>query len=399
MRLRILLFSAWLFILAQADLASGHPSQAIFQPVDQPLERFALVNGTVIDGTGADPIFDAIVLIEGQRIVTVGTDDQSIPDDIPVIDVHGATILPGFINAHVHGAYDLERLSEWAQSGVTTIRDLGIIGSNIDLENKFAFRADIASDPHYARLVVAGPLISVPGGYGSQAVTSPKHARETVDALLDQGADLIKIGIEDNLQGRRWVMLSPEEITTIVETAHARNMPVSAHISRSHHLELALQTGVDDVAHMIVDDLSAELIDRVIEADIYWVPTLELWQCVRNLHQLDWDAQAIENLRRFSQAGGKVALGTDYAGYRCAFDLGMPITEIELMLQAEMTTMQIIVAATKNAAHVCNLGYEIGTLEAGKMADLLVVRGNPLEDIQALTDVQMVIHNGVIIRE
>jgi len=185
----------------------------------------------------------------------------------------------------------------------------------------------------------------------------------------------------------------------IVESAHARDVPVSAHISRSRHLKLALQTGVDDVAHMIVDNISDDLIAQAIAADLYWVPTLELWQCVRVLHQVPWDAQAIDNLRRFSQAGGKVALGTDYAGYRCDFDLGMPISEIVLMLKADMTPMQIIVAGTKNAAHVCNLEADIGTLEPGKIADILVVTGNPLDDIQALTEVQMVIHNGAIIRE
>jgi imidazolonepropionase-like amidohydrolase len=194
-------------------------------------------------------------------------------------------------------------------------------------------------------------------------------------------------------------MLSAEEIKAIVDTAHARGIPVAAHISRSRHLELALQTGVDDVAHMIVDEIPDELIEGLIEAGVFWEPTLELWQCVSRLHGLSWDATAIDNLRRFSHAGGKVALGTDHAGYRCQFDLGMPMTELELMRQAGMTPLQIIVAATKNAAVVCNLEMEIGTLEPGKRADILVVEGNPLEDIQALTDVRMVIHNGVIIRK
>jgi imidazolonepropionase-like amidohydrolase len=327
----------------------------------------------------------------------LGTRAQvSILANTPTIDVQGATLLPGFINAHVHQAYDREVLEAWAQSGVTTVRDLGNDGDPSDL---FAFRDEISQDPRYARLVSVGPMITVPGGYGSRPVTSPEHARQTAANLLDDGADLIKIGIEDDLQGRRWPMLSAEEITAIVETAHARNVPVTAHISRSKHLELALETGVDDVAHMIVDDLPDDLVTRMIENDVYWEPTLELWQCVRNLHQLRWDAQAIDNLRRFAQAGGKVALGTDYSGYRCDFDLGMPMSEIDLMLQADMAPMQIIVAATKNAAHVCNLEEQIGTIEPGKTADILVVAGNPLEDIQALTDVQMVVHNGVIIRE
>ncbi len=92
-------------------------------------------------------------------------------------------------------------------------------------------------------------------------------------------------------------------------------------------------------------------------------------------------------------------MGTDYSGYRCDFELGMPMSELDYMLQADMTPMQIIVAATKNAAHACNLEDKIGTLEPGKIADILIVAGVPLEDIQALADVQMVVHNGVVIRE
>jgi imidazolonepropionase-like amidohydrolase len=108
---------------------------------------------------------------------------------------------------------------------------------------------------------------------------------------------------------------------------------------------------------------------------------------------------AINNLRKFVQAGGKVALGTDYAGYTSQFDLGMPIREIEFMQEAGMPPMQIIVAATNHAAQVCNLEAEIGTLEPGKIADILAVKGNPLEDLHALLDVALVVHNGVIVRQ
>lgn len=397
MKLRTLLASTLLLFLISACNSSSSLTESVEQPSNQVSASLVLVNGMLIDGTGSDPIFDAVVVIEGEHIVAVGTRTQiSVPSNVPTIDVQGATMLPGFINAHVHQAYDRESLETWAQSGVTTVRDLQNNGNPSDL---FAFRDEILQDPRYARLVAAGPMITVPDGYGNRPVTSPEHARQTINTLLDDGADLIKIGIEDDLQGRRWPMLSVEEIAAIVETAHARNVPVSAHISRNKHLELALETGVDDVAHMVVDELSDDLITRMIEDDVYWEPTLELWQCVRDLHHLKWDIQAIDNLRRFSQAGGKVALGTDYSGYRCDFDLGMPMSEIELMLQADMTPRQIIVAATKNAAHVCNLEEQIGTLEPGKIADILIVKGNPLENIQALTNVQMVVHNGVVIRE
>lgn len=388
------------FILISACDLSGPAREGTEQALSQVSASLVLLNGRLIDGTGRDPVPDAVVVIDGERITAVGTRAQvSIPANAPVIDVQGASILPGFINAHVHRAYDREALETWAQSGVTTVRDLGIVGTGNNYADLFDFRDEVSQDPRYARLVAVGPMITVPGGYGRLPITSPRHARQTVNDLLADGADLIKIGIEDNLQGRRWSMLSADEIKAIVESAHARKVPVSAHISRSKHLDLALEAGVDDVAHMIVDPLSDDLMDRMIEDDVYWVPTLELWRCVRSLHQVNWDAKAIDTLKRFSKSGGKVALGSDYGGYDCNFDPGMPMSEIDLMIQAEMTPMQIIVAATKNAAHVCNLDEDIGTLDPGKIADILIVAENPLEDMHALKTVQMVIHNGVIIRE
>jgi imidazolonepropionase-like amidohydrolase len=400
MRISILLISSFLFFLVSGCIPAEQQKENVEKLENITSTTLALVNGLLIDGTGRDPIYGAMIVIDRERIVYVGSPTQvSIPPNTPVIDVRGAAILPGFVNAHVHGAYDRDTLEEWAFNGVTTVRDLGIIGNNTSLPELIRSRDEIYKDPKYARLVAVGPMIAVPGGYGSHYVISPEHARETVESLLNDGVNLIKIGIEDDLQGRKWEMLSYDEITAIVESAHARNVPVSAHISRSEHLELALQTGIDDVAHMVVDSLSDDLITQVVEAEIYWEPTLELWQCVSELHQLRWNDQAIENLRRFSNAGGKVALGTDYGGYRCDFDLGMPMSEIEWMLRAGMTPLDIIIAGTRNAAHVCNLGNEIGTLEPGKIADILVVVGNPLEDMQVLEDVMLVIHNGNIIRE
>jgi imidazolonepropionase-like amidohydrolase len=126
------------------------------------------------------------------------------------------------------------------------------------------------------------------------------------------------------------------------------------------------------------------------------VPTIELWKRVG--HGLG--AHVVDNLRRFVVAGGQVALGTDYSGAPgVTFDLGMPIREIEWMHEAGMTPMQIIVAGTRNAACVCNLEDELGALEVGKIADVLVVNGDPLEDIHALTQARLVVHNGQVLRD
>ncbi|UCE17790.1 MAG: amidohydrolase family protein [Gemmatimonadota bacterium] len=369
-----------------------------FDPCEEGDACMAITNGLLIDGTGAEPIPDAVILIEGEYIKAVGTGSSvEIPTGSEIIDVQGAYILPGFMNTHVHNAYNEDNLQEWARSGVTTVRDLGGVISSP--EETFSIRDALLTDNRNARLVAAGPVVTTVGGYGNYPVTSPDDAEEVIHWLIDVGADIIKIAIEDNLQGRTWPLLSMEEITRIVDTAHNRGRLVTAHISRHYQLDMAIQGGVDDVNHMVINYVSDGRIASMIEEDMYWVPTLELWNGSDELHNLNWSAAARDNLQRFVQAGGKVALGTDYSGYVTPFDLGMPITEIRLMVEAEMTPMQIIVAGTKHAAHVCGLEDKLGTIEPCKIADILVVNGNPLDNLESLLDVRLVIHNGEIIRE
>lgn len=363
-------------------------------------EITALTNGTLIDGTGAPPLPNGMIIIQDELITSVGSHNKiKIPEGAKIIDLQGAYLLPGFINTHVHRGYSEHNLKAWAYEGVTTVRDLGGNPNN-DL---FAFRDAVNKKPECARLVAAGPMLTVPNGYpkvpwGSSnglPVTSPDEARKAVNELMDEGADIIKIALESGRSFRRKIpMLSLEEATAIVTTAHQRGTIVSAHVLTSNDLEHALNARVDDLAHMVTDNPSDELIRRVVDEGVYWVPTLELWHGVNQvLGQI-----AIRNTKRFVQAGGIVALGTDYEGYNSKFDLGMPIREVRWMQEAGMTPMQIIVAATKNAAYVCNLSDKIGALEKGRVADILVVKGNPLEDINALLNVRMVINRGVIIR-
>jgi imidazolonepropionase-like amidohydrolase len=146
-----------------------------------------------------------------------------------------------------------------------------------------------------------------------------------------------------------------------------------------------------------VDALPDALIEQVVSAGVTWIPTLELWDGVSRAQGIDLDRRAIGNLGRYVAAGGNVALGTDYAGYTTPFQLGTPIREVELMLEAGMSPLQILVAATQNAARACNLESEIGTLEPGKRADILVVEGDPLQDVQAVTQIRWVLRDGVVI--
>ncbi len=379
-----------LILFPACQEAETHPSTG---------NAIVLVNGLLIDGTGSPAVANAVVVVRDGFIADVGgMGETEIPLDSVRIDLQGSTFLPGFINAHVHNAYNEFNLRTWAQSGVTTVRDLGGNPRN-DL---FGFRDSASHDPHCARLVAAGPMVTVPGGYptvpwgspGALPVTSPDDARDKITRLLDDGADVIKIALESGKSFNLSIpMLSLEEARAIVELTHSRGTVVSAHVLTANDLEHALNAGVDDIAHMVWDSLDDHQIARVKNAGIYWVPTLELWYAVNP----SLGDAAVQNLSRFVRAGGQVALGTDYDGYDSQFDLGMPMREIRWMHTAGMTPMQIVVAATQNAAQVCNLADRIGTLEKGKIADLLIVDGNPLEDLNVLLNLKMVINRGEII--
>jgi len=367
-------------------------------------ETIALVSGTLIDGTGADPVPDAVVLIVGDRIVAAGPRAQvSIPSGAIVVDIRGAVILPGFINTHVHHTYDDHNLRAWTQAGVTTVLDMAIVSKSIGLAELMTLRRTTLNTPQHARLVSAGYLIAVPGGYCSEylstPVSTPDEARRMVQEELALGVDLVKMSLETGYAGvSNLPLLSPEMVAAIVATAHEGGKPVAGHVTQARFLEQIFEAGVDAAAHMPYDRIPDELISRMVASGFIIVPTLTVLEYYGAL------SGTSENLQRFVAAGGLVALGNDHtstppAGFEYLWELGMPMHEITRMRQAGMTPMQIIVAATRNASRVCGLEKELGTVEPGKIADILVVNGDPLNDLSSLTKVRLVIHNGVIIRQ
>lgn len=370
-----------------------------------PPPPLALINFTLIDGTGVPPVADAAVVVGEGRILAAGPRTRvEIPRAMTRLDMAGGTLLPGFINAHVHGGYSEPTLKDWARGGVTTVRDLGALATySADL---FRTRDTLCAQPACARLVAVGSFINVTGGYPiaywngfAVTVDSPADARKAVGRLIDDGAEVIKTAFESGYAFNRsgWPLLPPETAKALVAAAHERGVPVTAHVTSARDLPRALDAGVDEIAHMVVDPCPEELIDRAVAAGTRWVPTLELWQGISRLHKITYDKVAVDNLARFVQAGGEVALGTDYAGAPISFELGMPQTEIRLMTAAGMTADQIITAATLNAARACNHEKEMGTLEAGKAADLFVVDGDPLADLAALGKTRKVMRAGRII--
>ncbi|HSB67553.1 MAG TPA: amidohydrolase family protein [Anaerolineales bacterium] len=358
-----------------------------------------LTHGTLIDGTGAPPVKDATLVVGNGHILAVGPASQVyLPSDVRVIDLSGAYILPGFINAHVHDAYDEGRLETWAQAGVTTVRDESIINTSITITEALSLRDQLAISPRYARLVTAGYMITVPGGYGMLEVSSPEEARQEVNLELEKGVDQIKLALESGYAGvTNLPLLTTDELAAIVEAAHAHGSQVTAHITESRYLPLLLEAGVDDLAHVPAGIITKAQMQELIDKNIYVVPTLTVFEAYGGLQV------ATSTLANLVNAGVSIAMGNDYTlvpqNNFDHFELGMPMHELIRMNEAGMTLMQIVVASTNNAAHVCGLDNELGTLEVGKIADILVLRADPLQDLSALTQVKMVIHSGEIIRE
>jgi imidazolonepropionase-like amidohydrolase len=310
--------------------------------------------------------------------------------------MEGATVLPGLVNAHVHNAYYEKHAAIFAYSGVTTVRDLSYGAS--DVRPATAFRDHALTDPKLCRIVSAGTLITVPWGYmalGGITVSSEEEARLKVDMELDAGVDFVKIVFQEPVFPQL-ANLSPSLGSFIVARAHARGIPVTAHVGTIRDLAMALDCGVDDIAHVVYDELTDELIARMVNGHIPVEATLTNWSTSTGRER----EIILSNFKRFMDAGGIIALGAEHvhtAKNAGAF-VGMPIAELKMMREAGMDPMRIIVAGTKTSAEVCGLGSKLGTLEAGKLADILVLDGDPLSDLDAFSRVKLVVHSGVIIR-
>jgi len=360
------------------------------EPAPAPL---VLTGGRVIDGTGREPILPGTVVIEDEHVLAVGPAEAvPIPSGARTIDIKGKTVLPGFVDAHVHLTFTHIGRGErarWVAEGVTTVCDLAA-----PIDRIAALKQPAPGEP---RVVVSGPIVSVPGGYPGThwgpgihlSVRSAADATARVRALLDRGADVIKIALERS-GSRKLPVLSDAEIRAIVAAAHARGVPVLAHVDTAESLRRAVDDGVDAAAHMIRDRLPDDVIARMAARGVRMIPTLAVLADGRPLRDL-----MLDNLRRFVAGGGKVALGDDWGNPGTA--TGMPWYELRLYEEAGMSPMQIIEAATAQSAHACNRDRDLGTLEAGKLADLFVVAGNPAEDLDALRNVSLVLKGGRLV--
>ena len=227
-------------------LPTATPTSA---PTATPLPRQPefIVNGTVIDGTGATPIPNGVVAFKGNRIAAVGPASAfSIRPEAVVVDANGGTILPGILNVHVHNTSHASDRKVFLEQGVTTVADMGSKIGLIPL-----FKEENSHTGPAARGLCAGQMITAPGGYGSCYIYSPAQARKLVDDLAVRGVNHIKLGLDPGPDSDSpHPMPSLEEIRAVVEQAHRHNLMVHAHLLNENALDLALDGGIDVVQHV-----------------------------------------------------------------------------------------------------------------------------------------------------
>lgn len=418
--------------------------------------HYALVGGTVIDGTGQPPIADGIVIVRGQHIETVGARAAVVlPEGIRQIDVSGRWVLPGFIDAHAHAAR--WTLPRYLAYGVTAIRDMhgdqAAILSLAEQANLNAF--------HSPRFYVAGAMIDgVPAARpGALEVSSPIEGRRAVDQLSLAGVDLVKtftlvppdvldavvnearsfqlpvaahLGLTDARDAARLGVASIEHLSGIAEAASANAAPLMAAHRRGYWAgwtvaerswsrlrPAALKRVAEDLADagvilvptLIVHDVYGRLGDPGLttSADLAIVPdsVRATWTVSDLIAASGWNsgvmattrlARQAQNrfLRDFVAAGGRVAVGSNAAQQLFPPGLGLH-TEIELLVAAGLSPSEALVAATANGALLTGED-SLGTIRSGRVADLVILERDPLSDIRNTRSVERIILRGNVLK-
>jgi imidazolonepropionase-like amidohydrolase len=408
---------------------------ALAQAQTQTPKRIAIRAGRLIDGKSDRPILNALILIEGDRIVSI-TPGGAPPAGVELVDLSRATVLPGLIDTHTHlllnGDITAEEYDEQLLKQSIPYRAiLGARNARIALEHGFTALRDVETEgAMYAdadvkaaieRGEVPGPRLQVstramaPTGmyplqgyswelempHGVQVVDGAENARRAVREQAMHGADWIKYysdrryfyGADGVLHS--WVNFTDEEARAIVDEAHRLGKKVAAHAIGSDGIAAALRAGVDTIEHG--DGLTDELIDIMVRKGVYWVPTITVGAYVAPGRGGNWPKMVATERAAFGRAlqkGVKIALGTDAGGFD--WKVLAQASEFHYYVEYGMTPMQAIRSATTVAAELLGWSDRIGSLEAGKFADLIAVAGDPLADITELERVKFVMKGGKV---
>jgi imidazolonepropionase-like amidohydrolase len=395
-----------------------------------------LWNARVIDGTGAPARERAVVRIDAGRVFEVGTADGTPPPG--AVDVGGRTVVPGLIDAHAHVSSDtlrspgfgpppplhgeLERpralgyfiLAKSARAmldaGVTTVRDVGSYDDE-GIALREAVRLGIVEGP---RILCCGRIISAtaPGGAIFKTMyreaDGPDDMRKAVREQLRRGADFIKL----MATGARSVVAEdpePAQITVaecnaIVGEAHRMGVRVAAHVEGLEGGRLVIQEGVDTVEHGLSLHREPPLLETMAERGIVLVPTLSTFHDLADRFTDDFAPALVEQAKRQKEEAYKTLVAAREAGVTLAMghDSGPPgdnAIELVRMVQGGLTPLEGIVAATRGSAQALGL-EDVGTVTAGAVADLLIVDGDPLQDIRLLNDperIWLVVQDGKVV--
>jgi imidazolonepropionase-like amidohydrolase len=409
--------------------------------------KYAIVGALLIDGRGGEPLKDSLVLVEDGKLRKVTTQkDGEIPAGYQIVNGKGKSLLPGFIDSHLHLIYGesdtqapqtnlipgltdhpvvkILRSYTYAmrtiKMGFTTVRDAGAMNELI-IQLRNAINQGIVEGP---RIICCNQHLSITGGHAdyypswitrTDEVTNVcDGAEEVLHAVrrqIKQKADWIKIfasgGISDAFNEQEF---SDEEMAVIVREAHSKGKYVCAHTMHIPGTLAAVKAGIDSVEHGT--RLNEEIVDIMVKKGIYLVPTLYVaWGVAAKgetfglpKSYVDIAAKIFEfakqSFRLAYKKGVKIALGTD-----CGFNMvthGSNAKEFELMVEMGMTPMEAIQAGTSAAAEMLRMSDQIGTVEEGKLADLVLVDGNPLNKIEILQQEQsilMVMKEGKLFKE
>jgi len=397
------------------------------------MPNLVLKNFHLVDCLSSDIIPDASLEIVSGRISKITTHGEAIDsNDVRTIDLEGSWVLPGLWDVHVHLMfpdpppttspervikYGLNAIEGIKQSGVTSIRTAGT-EDWIDVAWRDTFNSGATIGP---RIFAAGYFLTTTAGHGkrhpfSRQLDGPRDFVKGVREQIERGVDHIKLNLSGGIMGPGWDrhwhnFLLENEIEAAFEVCHQRGMPVMSHAANPKAVKDAIRLGTTSIEHGYIMD--SECIEMMLENDTVYVPTLGISHLTPTQVTNEWEHAYLkranissEMLSRADEASGehskwfrtalnagvKMALGSDLGPIKDAVYL-----EMGLWIRDGATPIQAIQAATKTAAELCGVGEDLGTVEPGKIADLIAVRENPMENINHLRNLSIVIKDGQVI--
>lgn len=402
--------------VSSASLLSAQGSEPIFVKA-----------GHLIDGRGGAPMSPSMVRIEEGRVVAVGP-SLPVPAGARIIDLGSATLLPGLIDLHTHltdkpgihwedvlvtstpadaALWGARNARVTLEAGFTTCREMGATWPYTDVALRNAIDEGAVPGP---RLMVSGAYVSSTGGGGDARQFSIFVDVPMVRNLADSPAEVIKAVRTNFKNGADFIKIashfSEAEIRAAVEEAHALGLRVTVD-AETFYIGWAVEAGVDSVEHPL--PRTDEVIQMMADKRVHSVPTLIPYSYIFDLsggyfgstsRRFSFSNEAnLDVLRRMRKAGIKMGVGTDLVMNWFRYLPTAYIRELEFFVQGGYSKSEALIAATRDGAEILGMNDKLGTLEPGKLADVLVVKGNPDEDLRALASVELVFRDGYLVVE